>query len=182
MQTYLASLITSPTYQVQARAITTSTQADAKTIIADLNKGQKFSDLAKLKISVDTTTNTKGGELGWLARYQYIKVYSQNIGGTIDNWLFDPARTVNEISPVLSENGTFHVVQIEAINQSRVVDATTLKTLQDNALIAWVLSQKALPGVTVTPADQNMLLDPLNMPASLPNSVPGVGTPTAAAT
>lgn len=178
MQTYVASTITSPTYQVQARAITTATVADANSIIAQLNKGAKFSDLANSKISTDANTKSKGGELGWLARYQYIKTYSLNVGGTIDNWLFDPARKVNEISPVLTENGTYHVVQIEAIDPSRALDATTLKSLKDNALQAWVLSQKApLSSTQYTTPDQTMLLDPSNMPPGLPSSVSS-GTPT----
>jgi hypothetical protein len=90
----------------------------------------------------------------------------------VDNWIFDPARKINELSPVLTENGTYHIVQIMGIDPSRPVDDATLKTLRDNALNDWLLFQKALPGTTITPIDQNMFSDPLNMPPDLPTAVP----------
>lgn len=171
MQKYLASQIVSPARQVLARAMTLQTPSDAQKILAQLKKGADFGKLASAK-SVDTSTKTKGGDLGWLVRGQYTINYAQNVGATVDNWISDPARNLNEISPVLNENGTYHIVQIMGIDPSRDVDATTLQSLKTNALTTWVLSQKALPGVSVTPVDQNMLLDSGNMPSSLPVSPP----------
>lgn len=171
MQKYLASQITSPARQVLARAITLQTKADADKILAQLKKGEDFGKLAKAK-SVDTNTNAKGGDLGWLARGQYALNNAQKVAGGIDNWINDPARKLNEISPVISENGTFHIVQIMGFDPARTIDETTLKDLQDNALTAWILSQKAQPGTTVTEIDQTMLLDANNMPPGLPASAP----------
>ena len=172
MQTYLASQITSPARQVQARAMTLSTTKDANAILNQLNGGADFATLAKQK-SVDNATKSKGGDLGWLVQGQYIKDYGSNLnGGTIDNWLFDLSRKAKDLSPVLTDNGTYHIVQLEAIDQSRAVDKTVLSSLKDNALIAWMLDQKALPGTKITPADQNMLLDPLNMPQNIPTAPP----------
>jgi parvulin-like peptidyl-prolyl isomerase len=175
MQTYQASLVQSPTYQVQARAMTISTPRDATNVLQQLKKGADFAKLAKQK-SVDTNTNTKGGDLGWMARGQYTVNASQKASGVIDNWLFDPARKINELSPVLSENGTSHIVQIMAIDPSRSVDAQTLQSLKDNALTIWVLSQKALPGSKVTDANQDMLSNTDNMPPGLPASAPSSGS------
>ncbi len=174
MQTYLSSQITSPTYQVLARAITASTQGDANTLLKQLKQGADFGKLAKAK-SVDTNTNAKGGDLGWLARGQYIQNYASNVSGTVENWIFDPSRKLNEISPVLSENGTFHIVQVLGIDPLRAVDKDTLKSLQDNALQNWLLSQKAK--TNITPVDQNKLSDPQNVPPGLPTSAPGQATP-----
>jgi hypothetical protein len=171
MQKYLAALITSPTRQVLARAMTLQTKQDAEKILAQLKKGDDFGKLAKAK-SADTNTNSKGGDLGWMVRGQYAVSYAQKVGATIDNWIFDPSRKLNEISPILSENGTFHIVQIMGSDPSRAVDATTLQNLKTNALTIWVLEQKATPGVTVTDVDQNMLLDANNMPPGLPVSPP----------
>jgi hypothetical protein len=171
VQKYLASQITSPARQILARAITLQTKADADKILAQLKKGEDFGKLAKAK-SVDTTTNAKGGDLGWLARGQYALNNAQKVAGGIDNWINDPARKLNEISSVISENGTFHIVQIMGFDPARAIDETTLKGLKDNALTAWVLSQKAQPGVTVTEIDQTMLLDANNMPPGLPASAP----------
>jgi parvulin-like peptidyl-prolyl isomerase len=171
MQTYEAQQISSPARQVKARAITLSTTNDANSVLSQLKSGSDFAKLAASK-SVDTATKNLGGELGWLAKGQYIKDYSSNVAGTVDNWLSDPARQVNEISPVLSENGTYHIVQIEQIDPSRAIDSAKLTELKDNALTAWLLSQKALPGVNVGQVDQTKLLDPINMPQSIPASAP----------
>ena len=175
-QTYQASLITSPTRQVQARAITLSTPADGTSILKQLQGGADFAKLAKAK-SVDSSTNSKGGDLGWLARGQYTQNNAANISGVVDNWIFDPARKVNELSPVLTENGTYHIIQIVAIDPARAVAAAALQSLKNNALTAWLLSQKALPGTKITAVDQNMLLDPLNIPSGLPAAAPAI-TPT----
>jgi parvulin-like peptidyl-prolyl isomerase len=172
MQNYEASLVTSPTYQVRSRGITLDTKQKADNILQQLRQGADFAKLAKAN-SLDTTSNSKGGDLGWLARGQYAKNDASNISAVVDNWIFDPRRTRNELSPVLSENGTYHIVQITAIDPSRSIDAPTLKSLKDNALAAWLLSQKAMPGVTVISIDQNKLLDPNNMPPGLPLSAPG---------
>lgn len=176
MQTYLASLITSPTYEVLVRAITLSTPNEAQQVLKQLQNGADFGKLAKAK-SFDSTSGAKGGDLGWLARGQYAQTEASGLSGLIDNWIFDPHRKINELSPVLTENGTYHIVQIMGIDPARNVDDATLKTLRDNALNNWLLEQKALPGVTITPIDQNKLLDPTNMPPDLPASAPGAQPP-----
>ena len=172
MQNYEASLVTSPTYQVRSRAMTLDTKQKADNILQQLKQGADFAKLAKTN-SLDTNSNSKGGDLGWLSRGQYAKNDASNVSAVVDNWIFDPRRTLNELSPVLSENGTYHIVQITAIDPSRSIDAPTLQSLKDNALTAWLLSQKAMPGVTVTSIDQSKLLDPNNMPPGLPASAPG---------
>jgi parvulin-like peptidyl-prolyl isomerase len=175
MQTYLASLEVSPTYQVLARTMTLQTQAIANQVLQDLRKGQSFAALAK-KYSQDTNTNTKGGSLDWLARGQYA---NQENNAIVENWMFDPRRTINEISPILTENGSYHVVQIMGIDPSRAVDATTLQTLKTNALQDWLLALQSLPTTKITPVDQNKLTDAMNLPPSsvLPVGAPATGVP-----
>jgi hypothetical protein len=143
-------------------------------MLQQLKQGANFAALAK-KNSVDSNTNTKGGNLGWLARGQYTNTYAANVSAVVDNWLFDPARKVGELSPILKENGTYHIVQVTGIDPSRAIDSTTLQSLKTNALTAWLLSQKALPGVNITPIDQNMQTDTNNMPSSLPSGAPSNG-------
>lgn len=169
MQTYVASLVTSPTYQVLARGITASTQGDANNLLKQLKGGADFGKLAKAK-SVDTVTNTKGGDYGWLARGQYIQNYATNSSGTVENWIFDPSRKINEISTVISENGAFHIVEILGIDPARAVDSTTLKSLKDNALNNWLVAKKA--NANLTPVDQDKIADTTIMPPGLPASAP----------
>jgi parvulin-like peptidyl-prolyl isomerase len=180
MNSYLSTLITSPTRQVKARAITLSTPQDAQNVLNQLKKGTDFATLAKNQ-SVDTNTKSNGGELGWLVRWQYTVNNSSNTrgSGAIDNWLFDPARKVGDLSPVLTESGTYHIAQIEAIDPSRKVDnpqiLTTLKA-DDTPLIAWLNSQEVT--AHFTPANATMEFDPSNMPQSIPSSPPGSTAPS----
>ncbi len=176
MQAYLASQVVSPTYQVQARMITLDTQQKATTILNELKHGGDFAKLAKAS-SVDNQTATKGGSLGWLARGQYVQNYT---AANVEMWLFDPARKVNELSPIIKENGTFRIVQLMAIDHARALDAATLQSLKGSALTNWLTEQQTLPGTVITPVDQNKLLDAMNMPPDLPAGAPSSGSPSGA--
>ncbi len=180
MQSYLAAQIVPPLYQVHAREMTFSTLQDANNNLKQLKNGGNFARLATK--SVDTSTNTKGGDLGWLAKGQYAQTIASNTSGIVDNWIFDPARKPNELSSVITENGAYHIVQILQIDPARAVDATTLSSLQGNALTSWLLSAKAKENLTSIASDQNKLLDTSNIPnttPAIPSSPPTTsGTPT----
>ncbi|MGH2495291.1 MAG: peptidylprolyl isomerase, partial [Ktedonobacteraceae bacterium] len=173
MQNYLSSKIVSPAYQVLARSMTIDTKANAQTILKQLQAdgGSNFGSIAKAK-SQDSGTANSGGDLGWLARGQYAQTEGT---GTVDNWIFDPARKINEISPILVENGTYRIVQILAIDPSRAIDAKTQQSLQSSALQNWLTELKALPGNVLTTPDANMMTDTNNLP---PTSILPAGAPS----
>ena len=177
MQTYQASLVKTPARQVDARAITFATTADAQKYLKQIQAGANFATIAKAQ-SVDSNTKTKGGELGWLTNGQYMLNNGSNIGSTIDDWIMAPTRTPNELSPVLSENGTYHIIQIETIDPARAVDTTTLNALKQNALKYWVAEQKS-HGAKVSEPDSTILLNTTNMPSWLPASAPTTATAVA---
>ena len=177
MQTYLASHIVSPSYQVLARMMTIDTQKNAEKFLNQLKHGSDFGKLAKAN-SVDNQTAVKGGSLGWLAYGQYAQNYTAS---NVEMWLFNPARTIGELSPIIKENGTFRIVQLMMVDPSRVVDTSTLQTLKSSALINWLTEQRALPSTVITPVDQNKLLDPMNLPPDLPLAAPA-SAPTAVPT
>ena len=171
MQNYLASQMTSPTQQVLARGITLSTQKDADAILKQLKSdSSKFPQLAKDK-SVDSQSKTKGGDLGWLMRGQYAEDYGSKLGFAVDKWLFDPSRKLNEISPVIQDGGTFHILQIMNTDPSRAVDSAVLTRMKNDAFVLWVLEKKA-NGAQLSSPDQTMLLDPSNIPSWIPSSPP----------
>jgi hypothetical protein len=174
MQTYRASLIKSPARQVRARIIEVATPADAKSIIQQLKGGADFARLAGEK-SLDSTTKSNGGELDWLAPGQYTLTFGNNLSAVVDNWLSDSARKAGDLSPDLTENGAERVVQIEAVDPSRPIDADMLQQLKSNALSYWLFGQKA--GYHITTANADMLADPMNMPAFVPISPPQQGMP-----
>ena len=60
--------------EYSARHILVENEAEAKDIIAKLNKGEKFEDLAKQ--SKDPGSKDKGGDLGWAAPSSYVKPFS----------------------------------------------------------------------------------------------------------
>lgn len=179
-QSYFSPLLKSPSYQVLARQIVTPTQQKANQVLQDLQKGQDFGKLAK-QFSQDTNTNNKGGNLGWITQYQYIDSSSINGPAKVEDWLFDPGRKLNEVSPVIFANGAYYIVQLMNIDPSRAVDATLLKALQGNALVNWLQDRRALPGQNITNADQNKLFDQNNLPPNniLPANAPAVPTPSA---
>jgi parvulin-like peptidyl-prolyl isomerase len=176
MQTYLASRVVSPAYQVLARSMTIDTEANARNILQQLQHGVDFGKLAKEK-SQDSTTASSGGSLGWLVRGQYAEKEGTAV---VDNWLFDPSRKLNELSPILKENGSFHIVQILGFDPARTIDPNVLQTLKANALSNWIQEQEALPTTKITPPDQSKMFDPMNLPPTslLPASAPAQATPT----
>src|SRR6266568_4303480 len=141
MQSYLASLAVSPAYQVLARTMTIDTKAHAQKILDQLKHGGDFGKLAKAN-SADTGTSSKGGDLGWMARGQYAQTYGAAV---VENWMFDSSRKLDELSPILNENGAYHIVQIMGIDPSRSVDSAVLQQLKTNALSNWLDEQHALP-------------------------------------
>jgi hypothetical protein len=183
LQNYLSPQINSPSYQVLSRQMVIPTQQKANHMLQDLQKGQDFGVLAKAN-SQDPNTTPKGGDLGWLTRYQYIDA-AGNINGSpiIDNWLFDPARKLNDISPVLFANSAYYIVQITNVDPSRAIDPTLLKALQSNALINWLQDLRYLSSQHIIATNQTMMADPNNLPPNniLPSTAPGVvPTPTPA--
>jgi len=148
--------------------MTLSTMSQAQSILKQLMHGGNFAKLAKAN-SVDASTSGSGGYMDWQSRGQY--AYSEQ-SAVVENWLFDPSRKLNEISPVLTENGAYHIVQILNIDPARPVDKSQLQSLKTNALSNWLLTRRALPGANITPVDQNKLLDPMNLPPDLPAGAP----------
>ena len=61
--------------EYKARHILVEKEDDAKAIIAKLDKGEKFADLAKQ--SKDPGSKDKGGELGWSSPNAYVKPFGE---------------------------------------------------------------------------------------------------------
>lgn len=66
--------------EYKARHIVVGTEAAAREIIAKLQKGAKFDDLAK-KLSTDSASKGQGGELGWFASEQMAAPFSTALAG-----------------------------------------------------------------------------------------------------
>ena len=111
---------------VNARHILVETEAEALDIIAALNAGESFADLARAN-SIDTGSGAQGGELGWQNTDNYITEFA------------DAARTlaIGEISaPVQTQYG-FHIIQVRA-REERPRDESEIAYYQQLDFADWL--------------------------------------------
>ena len=90
------------TTEYKARHILVADEEEAKGIIAKLDKGEKFSELAK--VSKDPGSKDKGGELGWSSPNSYVKPFGEALAKLKKN---EYTKT-----PVKSDFG-YHVIMLE---------------------------------------------------------------------
>jgi peptidyl-prolyl cis-trans isomerase C len=88
--------------EYKARHVLVEKEEDAKAIIAKLDKGEKFSELAKQ--SKDPGSKDKGGELGWSSPNSYVKPFGEALTKLKKN---EYTKT-----PVKSDFG-YHVIMLE---------------------------------------------------------------------
>lgn len=88
--------------EYKARHILVADEEEAKGIIAKLDKGEKFSELAK--VSKDPGSKDKGGELGWSSPNSYVKPFGEALG-KLKKGEYTKA-------PVKSDFG-YHVIMLE---------------------------------------------------------------------
>lgn len=70
--------------EYKARHILVEKEAEAKDIIAKLQKGAKFADLAK-KLSKDPGSKDNGGDLGWFSAQQMVAPFSEAVAKLKNN-------------------------------------------------------------------------------------------------
>jgi peptidyl-prolyl cis-trans isomerase C len=91
--------------EYRARHVLVANEADAKTVIADLKKGQKFEEIAQ-KRSLDEGSRPKGGDLDW------------NVPGNFDKAFADALVKLEKgkmtEAPVRSRFG-YHVILLEDV-------------------------------------------------------------------
>lgn len=88
--------------EYKARHVLVDKEDDAKAIIAKLDKGEKFSELAKQ--SKDPGSKDKGGELGWSSPSTYVKPFGEA--------LTKLKKGEYTKTPVKSDFG-YHVIQLD---------------------------------------------------------------------
>jgi peptidyl-prolyl cis-trans isomerase C len=96
--------------EYRTRHILVENEADAKKIIADIKKGQKFEDIAK-KQSKDTGSATNGGDLDWATPNSYVPEFSQAI------LKLNKGQMTQE--PVKSSFG-WHVIRVDDIREAQL--------------------------------------------------------------
>jgi peptidyl-prolyl cis-trans isomerase C len=89
--------------EYKARHILVEKEEDAKAIIADLNQGKVFADIAKEK-SKDPGSAKEGGDLGWFRAEQMVKEFSE-AAAKLEKGKYT-------VEPVKSQFG-FHIIMLE---------------------------------------------------------------------
>jgi peptidyl-prolyl cis-trans isomerase C len=93
--------------EYRARHILVASEDDAKAVIADLKKGQKFEEIAQ-KRSLDEGSRPKGGDLDWNVPSNFDKAFSDAMVKLEKGRMTD--------APVRSRFG-FHVIQLDDVRQ-----------------------------------------------------------------
>jgi peptidyl-prolyl cis-trans isomerase C len=114
---YEAQMLLAPSLQFKARHILVETQAAATDLIAQLNDGADFEELAKANSTGPTGPN--GGDLGWFSPDQMVKPFSDAVAA-LDNG-------AHTSKPVQTQFG-WHVILRE---ESRENQPPTLDSVRD---------------------------------------------------
>jgi peptidyl-prolyl cis-trans isomerase C len=118
--------------EYKARHILVEKEDEAKAIIANLKKGQKFEDIAK-KQSKDPGSGANGGDLDWANASSYVPEFS--------NAMTKLAKGQTTQEPVKSQFG-WHVIRVDDIREAQLpkleeVRPQIAQSLQQQKLMAF---------------------------------------------
>jgi len=109
--------------EFSAQHILLKTEAEAKEVITQLNKGGNFAKIAKEK-SIDTGSKDKGGDLGWFSPATMVKPFSDAVA--------DLKKGAVSTNPVQTQFG-WHVIKLVDIRPAQPLDYDKVKEgLQKN--------------------------------------------------
>ena len=115
--------------EYKVRHILVKTEDQAKEIIAELQKGAKFDELAKAR-SEDPGSKDKGGDLDWNSPANFVKPFGDAMKAT-PKGKFTP-------QPVQTQFG-WHVIEVEDIRDAKVPTFEEVKPqLQERMKQEWV--------------------------------------------
>ncbi|MBE7368230.1 peptidylprolyl isomerase [Ramlibacter pallidus] len=96
--------------EYKARHILVEKEDEAKAVIANLKKGQKFEDLAK-KQSKDPGSGTNGGDLDWATAASYVPEFAEA--------MIKLKKGETTAAPVKSQFG-WHVIRVDDIREAQL--------------------------------------------------------------
>jgi peptidyl-prolyl cis-trans isomerase C len=119
--------------RVKARHILVRTPQEAEAVLKRLKSGEPFDKVAR-EISVDATTKSKGGELGWVTPGTMVKPF--------EDALF--ALKKGEVSGVVQTNFGYHVIEAEDVQQTSLPPFESIKgAVKEKAVAASVVALRA---------------------------------------
>lgn len=111
---------------VNARHILVDTEEQAQDVLAALEAGESFAELAR-SISTDTGSGASGGDLGWSSVTSYVKPFADAVR---------EAPIGEIVGPVQTEFG-YHIIQVRA-REDRELSESDLENARNNAFGTWL--------------------------------------------
>ncbi len=131
LQESLATEVPTSAEQVRARHILVATQEEADQIIERLKGGEDFADLAA-ELSLDTSNNLQGGDLGWFSRGQMVTEFDEAA------FTLQPGET----SGVVQSTFGFHIINVLEREADRPLDDAALESKKSAALQDWLAEKR----------------------------------------
>jgi len=110
--------------EFRARHILVETQADARAIIAQIQGGASFEELARTR-SIDTGSGRNGGDLDWAAPHVFVAEFSQA--------MVQLERGKMTTDPVQSQFG-WHIIRVDDIRQATLPSMAELRPQIEQSL------------------------------------------------
>ncbi len=119
--------------QIHARHILVDSQATAQALLAQIQAGADFAQVAQ-QSSRDTLTSANGGDLGWFAR-----------GTLVSKELEDAAFALQpgQISQVVQSAFGYHLIQVLERDPARKLEGEQLLKVQQQAMENWLNGLRA---------------------------------------
>lgn len=111
---------------VDARHILVATQEEADDVLAALEAGESFANLAGA-VSTDTGSGSRGGELGWTSVSDFVEPFANAV---------KEAEIGETVGHVESEFG-FHIIQVHA-REERELQESQQDSAKDRAFETWI--------------------------------------------
>ncbi|MBC7809566.1 MAG: peptidylprolyl isomerase [Burkholderiales bacterium] len=111
---------------MNARHILVGTEPEAQDVLAALEAGESFADLA-VSVSLDEGSGANGGDLGWALTAQYVEPFA-NAARDAEIGAF--------VGPIETEFG-FHIIQVRA-REDRELEETELENARDRSFFQWL--------------------------------------------
>lgn len=117
---------------VNSRHILVATQEEAQDVIAALNAGESFADLARA-VSTDTGSGANGGELDWSPAYRFVDAFATAV---------TEAPVGEIVGPVETDFG-FHIIQVRA-REERDIEESEIEQARGSQLEEWLSEQREI--------------------------------------
>lgn len=118
--------------QVHARHILVETEEEGDAVLAGLEEGEDFADLAA-EYSIDTGSKEDGGDLGWFPRGVMVAEFEEVAFGL----------EIGEISELVKTEFGYHVIEVLE-REVRELEPQLLQVFQERAFNEWFAEQKDL--------------------------------------